>query len=254
MKLIEKVITIIKKTHDGDDLTPQELKLTELAANGFLNEKGEAKIEELYQAVMSGTYRRPSYLGVEHMDRDHEGYVYFKGQDVEHYSSFWAYSLAAEAELKKLQQQCLFLEKRGISVHEHLKCLWSMNGEYAEEFCLAQKKELDALVQDGAMLFSVVKTKHDSFLAPGHPFYEDVLGSPRYHDIYSFRKRLSGFTVTSYVYGSGREWAYATEEELDRLNCCLDYLKDKNHLQFVSEETYAAPHDQQIEKYMNKER
>lgn len=240
MELIDKVIIIIKNTHDGNDLTPQDLKLTELAVNGFLNDKGIQKIEELYHAVSNGIYQRPPYLGVEYMDRDHEGYVYFKGQEVEHYSSFWAYSLDAKASLKKLQQQCLFLESKGIPVQRTLHCSWKMGGEYAEEFCAMQKEKLDDSIKDRAILFSIVKREYDSFLTPGHPTYHDVLSSPRYQDICSFRKcYASPFSITSYVYGNGLMWNHASEEELDYIDCCFDYLKDKGYLQEISEEHHS---------------
>lgn len=43
----EDVSRILILTNDGDDLSPLELKLLEHAANGFLNEKGEAAFAEL---------------------------------------------------------------------------------------------------------------------------------------------------------------------------------------------------------------
>lgn len=103
MTLIDKACTILEKTNDGSNLTPQHLKLIENAVNGFLNEKGLKAFDELYKTVADGKYRRPDYLGVEFMDRDQEGYVYFKGQSVEHYSAFYAYSYSAQADLKVLQ-------------------------------------------------------------------------------------------------------------------------------------------------------
>ena len=87
MTLIDKVCAILEKTNDGNALTPQHLKLTQNAVNGFLNEKGLEALDELYRTVIDGKYKRPAYLGVEFMDRDDNGYVYFKDEDVEHYSS-----------------------------------------------------------------------------------------------------------------------------------------------------------------------
>lgn len=250
MTLIDKVLTILKKTHDGEDLTPGHLKLTEYAVNGFLNEKGMEMIEEIYQAVENGIYERPPYLGVEFMDRDHEGYVYFKGQEVEHYSSFWAYSLDAKADLKRLQKQCLFLEAKGIPVNRTLQCSWKMGGEYAEEFCAMQKEKLDALVNDRAILFSVVKTEHDSFLMRGHPDYTGAVESPQYKDICSFRYDApKSFSVSSYVYGPGKMWSHASEEELDYIHCCFDYLKDKEFLKEISTENHTVRQQQQETDY-----
>ena len=70
MTLIDKACTILEKTNDGSNLTPQHLKLIENAVNGFLNEKGLKAFDELYKTVADGKYQRPDYLGVEFMDRD----------------------------------------------------------------------------------------------------------------------------------------------------------------------------------------
>lgn len=238
---IDKALTILQKTHDGDDLTPEHLKLLELAVNGYLNETGLEEFEKLYQAVESG-YQRPAYLGVEFMDRNQEGFVFFKGQRVEHYSSFWAYSLDARAALKRLQQQCLFLEANGLPVTHTLQCSWRMGGKYAEDFALLQKSRLDELVGERAILFSLVKTEDDSFLMAGHPSYDEVLESPRYQDICGFRNRsYPQFSVISYVYGPGRMWSHAARAELDCIDCCFDYLKDKTFLQEISNENHKMP-------------
>lgn len=74
---IDNILAILQKTHDGDDFSPQHLKLVELGINGYLNEAGLAVLDELYETVAAGTYQKPYHLGVEHMTLDHEGYVYF---------------------------------------------------------------------------------------------------------------------------------------------------------------------------------
>ena len=241
MELIDKVIAIIEKTNDGNDLTPQDLKLTELAVNGFLNDKGKQKIDEIYQAAISGQYQRPPYLGVEFMDRDQEGYVYFKGQEVEHYSSFWAYSLDAKASLIKLQRQCLFLEAKGLPLTSHLQCDVKLGGEYAEEFSLAEKSKLDAMLGEEAILFSIVDTGQDSFLIAGHPDYDRVLSSPQFRDICSYRDGAPDrFSVTSYVYGKGQMWGHPDEETLTQLSCCFDYLREQEYVSEISAEAYTV--------------
>lgn len=50
----DEVLEILRATHDGDDLSPHDLKLTELAVNGFLNERGEAAFKVLHDKVRSG--------------------------------------------------------------------------------------------------------------------------------------------------------------------------------------------------------
>ncbi len=233
MKPIDKVLTIMKKTHDGNDLAPQHLKLTELAVNGFLNDKGLRLLDELYRNVEAGQYKRPDYLGIEYMDRDQEGYVYFKGQSVEHYSSSYAYSLAAKADLKVLQAQCLFLESKGLPVKQALQCNWALGGRYAEDFCKTQKEKLDETANGNMILFSKVKTPSDEFLLPGHPTCWQVIDSKQYQDVCAYRDRQDvTFSVTAFSYGKKEDklWRDAADEELDHLNCCFDYLKDQGYL------------------------
>ena len=81
----DMIIEILEKTNDGNDLSPLHLKLVELTANDFLSEAGEIALYELYANVKKG-YVKPWFLGVEHMTQDHEGFVYWKGIQVEHYS------------------------------------------------------------------------------------------------------------------------------------------------------------------------
>jgi hypothetical protein len=73
---IDKVIVVLVKTRDGDDLDPKLLGLVELAVNGRLNNVGKDAFEGLYLEVTKGMYKRPWFHGVEHMVIDHEGYVY----------------------------------------------------------------------------------------------------------------------------------------------------------------------------------
>jgi hypothetical protein len=51
-----KAIEILQRTHDGDDLAPQHLKLIELAVNDVLTESGQVAFEQLHTQVTGGTY------------------------------------------------------------------------------------------------------------------------------------------------------------------------------------------------------
>lgn len=234
MTLIDKACFIIEKTRDGNDLTPQDLKLTENAVNGFLNEKGLEAFEELYKTVEAGEYKRPAYLGVEFMDRDQEGYVYFKGIDVEHYSSFYAYSRSAQADLKVLQKQCLYLEQIGESAKQHFQCDWKFGGEFAKGFCEAQKEKLDRTAAGCTLTFSVVRMGEvDRFVLPGHPPAHRVMESQLYRENCEFQYcQNRNFTVTAYSYGAG-PFREANADELVFIQGSLDYLKDK---EFVRED------------------
>lgn len=125
--LIDKAIAIIQHTNDGDDLAPEHLKLVELAANGHLNEKGIEMFETLYENVRTG-YQRPYFHGIEHLTLDHEGFVYWRGQHVEHYNTPWAYSDEGKAEAIELATRCLQLESEGREVNSRT-AIWGWNDD-----------------------------------------------------------------------------------------------------------------------------
>lgn len=84
--ICELACEILRATHDGDDLAPPDLKIVELAVNGFLNERGKALFLELHRnATKPEGYTQPWFLGIEHLTRDHQRYVYWKGVRVEHF-------------------------------------------------------------------------------------------------------------------------------------------------------------------------
>ena len=238
MTLIDKACAILEKTNDGNDLTPQHLKLTENAVNGFLNEKGLEAFEELYKTVEAGEYKRPAYLGVEFMDRDQEGYVYFKGEDVEHYSSFYAFSYSAQADLKVLQNKCLFMEQIKQSVKQHMQCDWEFGGEFAEDFCKSQKEKLDMTANGNTLLLSMVKMGAvDKFVLPGHPPAHRVMESRFYRENCEFQHSDNrNFTVTAYSYGNGA-YREATADELVLIQSCFAYLRDKEFIREDNSET-----------------
>lgn len=103
---------ILQKTNDGDDLDPRDLKLVEMAVNGFLNEAGDQAFEALHQKVLKG-YTPPWFHGIEHMIRNQVGYVYWKGHCVEHYDSPWAYSDDGKKSAEEVDRRCRILETKG---------------------------------------------------------------------------------------------------------------------------------------------
>src|SRR5258708_1371194 len=112
--LIDKALEILSATHDGDDLSPPHLKLLELAVNGFLNEQGQLAFEELYQnAKKTDGYNVPWFHDIEHLTRDHQGFVLWKGQQVEHHDSRWAYSEEARKAAEEVARRCRLLEYVG---------------------------------------------------------------------------------------------------------------------------------------------
>ena len=111
-QICEKAIAIISLTHDGNDLSPSHLHLTECAVNGFLSDKGLQDFDSIYEDVINGRYCQPWLQGIEHLTVDHEGYIYFKGQCVEHYDR--PYDLENKGDLKDLAARCRHLEQLGV--------------------------------------------------------------------------------------------------------------------------------------------
>jgi hypothetical protein len=106
----ELAIEIISATHDGDDLSPQDLYLVECAVNGLLKPSGLELFADLHKRVKDGTYRPQWLQGVEHLTRDHAGYVYWKGQEIEHWDSRIAYDPEYKAAAEDLARRCRILE------------------------------------------------------------------------------------------------------------------------------------------------
>jgi hypothetical protein len=113
----EKAIEILQKTDDGDKLSPIDLKLLEMAVNGWLNEAGEVAFDDLYGQVSGGNYSAPWFHGIEHLTIDHGGYVYWKGREVDHYTPSWAYSDEAKGHALELAERCRLLERIGVEVN-----------------------------------------------------------------------------------------------------------------------------------------
>ncbi len=136
-------IEIIRATNDGDDLAPQHLKLVEYAVNGALSERGEIAFNELLAQVRAG-YQKPWFHGIEQMTIDHEGYVYWKGTQVEHYTPGWAFSPEARDEALRLAERCRHLEALGVPVNSR-NAVWDW-----ELYASASAEEPGSPGRDGA--------------------------------------------------------------------------------------------------------
>ena len=141
----DKACAILKQTNDGDLLTPSDLKLTEYAVNGHLNDEGKKAFEALYERVTQGAYIKPFLNGVEPFTIDHEGYVNYKGIYVEHFSRWYAYSENAKQDLIELGRRCRFLERKGVEVNSG-SAVWHWE-EYEDEYAAERQAELDDLLE-----------------------------------------------------------------------------------------------------------
>lgn len=112
----DRAILILEKTNDGDALAPFHLHLVQEAINQNLNEKGEAAFLALYeQCISEQGYAKPWLHEIEHLTIDHEGYVFWKGKEVEHYS--FKNKQEEKAAAEELARRCRLLEERGQEVN-----------------------------------------------------------------------------------------------------------------------------------------
>jgi hypothetical protein len=114
--LTEQSLEILQRTRDGEDLEPFHLSLVQAAVNKHLTARGVENFQQLYATVTSGQYAKPWLAGVEHVTRDHQGYVFWKGSRIEHFT----FSAMREDHLKcttqRLAERCRHLEQLGLPV------------------------------------------------------------------------------------------------------------------------------------------
>lgn len=113
----EKAIEILHNTHDGSDLDPTDLYITELAVNNSLSQSGQDAFNLLYEKVSAGKYAKPWLHDIEHLTIDHQGFVYWKGQYVEHYTMALAYSEKGRLASEDLAARCRHLEPLGVAIN-----------------------------------------------------------------------------------------------------------------------------------------
>ena len=115
MTVTQQAIHILSLTRDGEELSPSDLSLVQAAINDWLTPEGAVAFTHLFEEVSGGRYRKPWLCGVEHLTRDHQGYVYWKGHNIEHWSmgagqrSYQDWQRAA----KQLADRCRQLEASG---------------------------------------------------------------------------------------------------------------------------------------------
>jgi len=110
----DMVIFILQNTNDGDDLGNGQLRLVEGGANNALSEKGNEALKDLFEEVKGGNFQKPFFHGIQNMTQDQEGFIYWKGKQVEHYSfSDWE---EEEFSARELAEVIKDLEKINVKV------------------------------------------------------------------------------------------------------------------------------------------
>lgn len=118
MNLVDMALEILQTTRDGDNLKRSDLAMVQHAVNGFLTPAGETLFKKLHEDVVSGNYEPSGFCGFSNITMDHEGYIYYKGTHVEHYS----HSLTDEENpntiqtVKELNEMCERFEREGIRI------------------------------------------------------------------------------------------------------------------------------------------
>ena len=112
----QQACEILLHTDDGDLLPTEELALLETVVNcgvGVLTELGHSLWREMHSGALSGKYKTPSWLhGQEHLTKDQEGHVRWKGISIEHYSFKDRAEEAVAAH--ELARVCATIESRGL--------------------------------------------------------------------------------------------------------------------------------------------
>jgi hypothetical protein len=109
-------IEILQRTHDGDALDPRDLALIQCIVNAGpydVTEAGEVAFDDLYRRATEEEYVKPWFYDIEYLTRDHIGYVYWKGRQVEHFDYREDYDGERKAALE-LARRCRILEARGV--------------------------------------------------------------------------------------------------------------------------------------------
>lgn len=116
----EKCCKILQLTDDGDELIGCDLKLVENAVNGMLSPRGEVVLHQLLVKCENG-YERPNFFDIPNLTRDEEGFVFWRGKQIEHYDhdhwaqEGWLKDMKKDAE--DLARGCLWLEENLIKVN-----------------------------------------------------------------------------------------------------------------------------------------
>lgn len=116
VSISEEAVAILRATQDGDLLDPSDLSLIQDVINqgaDYLSPAGQDYWKKLVTSTASGHYVKRWFCGVENLTRNGEGYVFWKGQRVEHFS----YSPAQRDEMmtaaRRLAAVCLKIESDG---------------------------------------------------------------------------------------------------------------------------------------------
>ena len=111
MNCCDQAIEILRRTNDGDDLSPEHLYLVECSVNGILTYEGLEVFTNLHQECLHG-YKKPWYFGIEHLTVNHMHDVQWKGKTVENFTRLWTEE--AHKQAIEIARRCRILEEKRI--------------------------------------------------------------------------------------------------------------------------------------------
>jgi hypothetical protein len=109
---IDRALDILRRTDDGNQLTPFDLWLVQEAVNERLNERGRTALRVLWDRVDAG-YNVGWLHGIEHLVMAPDGYVRWRGEIVEHYDECLRTSVDGCRQAHEIARRCSDLEERG---------------------------------------------------------------------------------------------------------------------------------------------
>jgi hypothetical protein len=245
--IVDEACEILRRTNDGDDLDPQDLYLSQCAVNGHLTEYGLEVFDKLHKQVLEGSYTKPYLHDVENMTRDHEGYIYYKERQVEHYSRDYVYSLEAKRDLTELKNQCEYLERKGTELSS-ISVIWGWDN-HKDAYTEVKLDELNSVLDGSGITLSYVTVnnnygKETKYLVLGVPDLNDVERSSEYKDFADRNdndNRGYSTTVTSYHYGGETETT--SDAALALLPSCFEHMRDTHMLSEVGTQNYETERD-----------
>jgi hypothetical protein len=116
---LKEAVDILRATDDGDELDGADLALLQDVVNSrgsCLSERGGQYWAALHQSATSGSYVKRWFCGIKNLTRDAQGYVYWRGKQVEHYSYQPEHRAKMIAAARILASVCTRIESSGEQV------------------------------------------------------------------------------------------------------------------------------------------
>lgn len=166
---MDEAIQVLRGTHDGDELERGHLALVQHVVNcgiDSLSDHGREVWHQLVADVASGTYRQRGFHGQEALRIDRDGYVYWRGVRVEHFS--YRDDEREREGAMALARNCRLLEARGVQptaaalmrlwdeahvaagmpTRRFAVCWWVDDGMAASEVVELQSSDVDGLREE----------------------------------------------------------------------------------------------------------